>query len=161
MGFDISGFTNAFLNKLNGAANSITSNGIINNDEINAAQNVVSTFKDQLKNISDPIGDTVSFSTKNEVSVDDLLAFLDPSISAKVKEYAVTKPVETIKPGKTPTVSSKMAEMAEDVDIDKLNAFLDMAYNSKLADDIAKSVNEIDENIGDYKIADALEEGVS
>ena len=99
MGFDVNGFKNAFLSGLLGAANSVTQNNRIDRGtaEVANANQVVSAFKDQLKNISDPIGDTVSFSTKEEVTVDDLLAFVDPDISAKVKEYAVTKPVETIK----------------------------------------------------------------
>lgn len=142
MGFDINGFKNNFLNQLLGAANSEIKNNKIDRgtSEISKANQVVSTFKSQLEGISNPIGDMTSFSTKNEVTTDDLLAFVDPEIADKVQNYIATKPVQTIRPAQTPAQVSQMANLADDVDVNKLNAFLDMAFASNVADRISASV---------------------
>ena len=138
-GFDINNFKNAFLNAISNASNLETNDNIINTDkEAVEANKQLSIFKNELKNITNPIGDSLDISKTNnkEVSTDELLAYVDPKIAAKVKNYIETKPVETIKAGKTPKLASRMAEMTENLDIDKLNAFLDMAYNSDVADRI-------------------------
>ena len=145
MRFNIDGFKNAFFKAMDAAANKETVDKVINTDiEKQEATAQLNIFKAELKNISNPIGDTVNFSQNNvekEVTTDDLLAFLDPKLAAKVNKQLQEKPVQTIKSATVPKVATKMAEMADDVDIDKLNAYLEIMYNSKLGESIKESVS--------------------
>ena len=144
MGFNIDGFKNAFFKAMDAAANKETVDKVINTDiEKQEATAQLNIFKAELKNISNPIGDTVKFSNnvEKEVTTDDLLAFLDPKLAAKVNKQLQEKPVQTIKSATVPKVATKMAEMADDVDIDKLNAYLEIMYNSKLGESIKESVS--------------------
>ena len=143
MGFNIDGFKNAFFKAMDAAANKETVDKVINTDiEKQEATAQLNIFKAELKNISNPIGDTVKFSNnvEKEVTTDDLLAFLDPKLAAKVNKQLQEKPVQTIKSATVPKVATKMAEMADDVDIDKLNAYLEIMYNSKVGESIKESV---------------------
>ena len=144
MGFNIDGFKNAFFKAMDAAANKETVDKVINTDiEKQEATAQLNIFKAELKNISNPIGDTVKFSQNNvekEVTTDDLLAFLDPELATKVNKQLQEKPVQTIKSATVPKVATKMAEMADDVDIDKLNAYLEIMYNSKVGESIKESV---------------------
>lgn len=144
MGFNIDGFKNAFFKAMDAAANKETVDKVINTDiEKQEATAQLNIFKTELKNISNPIGDTVKFSQNNvekEVTTDDLLAFLDPELATKVNKQLQEKPVQTIKSATVPKVATKMAEMADDVDIDKLNAYLEIMYNSKVGESIKESV---------------------
>ena len=154
MGFNIDGFKDAFFKAMNAAANKETVDNEINTDiEKAEAKSQLNIFKAELKNISNPIGDTVKFSQNNikkEVTTDDLLAFLDPDLAAKVNKQLEEKPVQTIKSATVPKVATKMAEMADDVDIDKLNAYLEIMYNSNGVESIQLSVRDFKE------IADAF-----
>ena len=144
MGFNIDGFKNAFFKAMDAAANKETVDKVINTDiEKQEATAQLNIFKAELKNISNPIGDTVKFSNnvEKEVTTDDLLAFLDSELAAKVNKQLQEKPVQTIKSATVPKVATKMAEMADDVDIDKLNAYLEIMYNSKVGESIKESVS--------------------
>ena len=145
MGFNIDGFKNAFFKAMDAAANKETVDKVINTDiEKQEATAQLNIFKAELKNISNPIGDTVKFSNnvEKEVTTDDLLAFLDdPELAAKVNKQLQEKPVQTIKSATVPKVATKMAEMVDDADIDKLNAYLEIMYNSKLGESIKESVS--------------------
>ena len=85
MGFDINGFKNAFFSAMRNAGNIETKDSQINTEkEVKEAKNVQSAFKNQLANISDPIGDSFTKSNNtqakgefDEVSVNDLIALLD------------------------------------------------------------------------------------
>ena len=141
-GFDINGFKNAFLGKIQSIAAQEGDNKQIDttNEVIEAGQELT-IFKQELANVSNPIGDTVSFSKSNkEVTTDELLAFLDPEMAKKVDHYIKTKPVVTIQPSQTPKYATEMASLVDDVDINKLNAFLDIAYSSNTANRISASV---------------------
>ena len=143
MGFNIDGFKNAFFKAMDAAANKETVDKVINTDiEKQEATAQLNIFKAELKNISNPIGDTVKFSNniKKEVTTDDLLAFLDTDLAEKVNKQLQEKPVQTIKSATVPKVATKMAEMADDVDVDKLNAYLEIMYNSKVGESIKESV---------------------
>jgi len=160
MGFDINGFKNAFLAAMRNASNLESKDNQINtNKEKLEAGMHLSAFKEELAKISNPIGDIATFSTKakaQEVTVDDLLSYVDKDIAAKVNHYIATKPVMTINPMQKPipTLAEKMAGMAEDVDVDKLNAFLDMAYNSETAARIGSFVT--DNSPEDMALAEAI-----
>lgn len=160
MGFDINGFKDAFLNAIKNASNLETADNQINtNKEQLEAGKQLSVFKEELAKISNPIGDITTFSTKakaQEITTDDLLAYVDKDIAAKVNHYIATKPVMTINPIQKPipTLAEKMAGMAEDIDVDKLNAFLDMAYNSETAGRISSFV--IDNSPEDMALAEAI-----
>ena len=88
MGFNIDGFKNAFFKAMDAAANKETVDKVINTDiEKQEATAQLNIFKAELKNISNPIGDTVKFSQNNvekEVTTDDLLAFLDPELATQL-----------------------------------------------------------------------------
>ena len=164
MGFNIDGFKNAFFKAMDAAANKETVDKVINTDiEKQEATAQLNIFKAELKNISNPIGDTVNFSQNNvekEVTTDDLLAFLDPELAAKVNKQLQEKPVQTIKSATVPKVATKMAEMVDDADIDKLNAYLEIMYNSKVGESIKESVEKInglaDAFDGDPKVIGAF-----
>ena len=163
MGFNIDGFKNAFFKAMDAAANKETVDKVINTDiEKQEATAQLNIFKAELKNISNPIGDTVNFSNnvKKEVTTDDLLAFLDPELAAKVNKQLQEKPVQTIKSATVPKVATKMAEMVDDADIDKLNAYLEIMYNSKVAESIKESVEKFnglaDVFSGNAKVIDAF-----
>ena len=164
MGFNIDGFKNAFFKAMDAAANKETVDKVINTDiEKQEATAQLNIFKAELKNISNPIGDTVNFSQNNvekEVTTDDLLAFLDPELAAKVNKQLQEKPVQTIKSATVPKVATKMAEMVDDADIDKLNAYLEIMYNSKVGESIKESVEKFnglaDVFSGNAKVIDAF-----
>lgn len=164
MGFNIDGFKNAFFKAMDAAANKETVDKVINTDiEKQEATAQLNIFKAELKNISNPIGDTVNISQNNvekEVTTDDLLAFLDPKLAAKVNKQLQEKPVQTIKSATVPKVATKMAEMVDDADIDKLNAYLEIMYNSKVGESIKESVEKFnglaDAFDGDYKVIGAF-----
>ena len=141
-GFDINGFKNAFLSKIQSiAAKEGDNKQIDTTNEVVEAGQELTVFKQELANVSNPIGDTVSFSKSNkEVTTDELLAFLDPEMAKKVDHYIKTKPVVTIQPSQTPKYATEMASLVDDVDINKLNAFLDIAYSSNTANRISASV---------------------
>ena len=164
MGFNIDGFKNAFFKAMDAAANKETVDKVINTDiEKQEATAQLNIFKAELKNISNPIGDTVNFSNnvKKEVTTDDLLAFLDPELAAKVNKQLQEKPVQTIKSATVPKGATKMAEMADDVDINKLNAYLEIMYNSKVGESIELSVEKFnglaDVFNGNANVIDAFE----
>ena len=167
MGFNIDGFKNAFFKAMDAAANKETVDKVINTDiEKQEATAQLNIFKAELKNISNPIGDTVgdtvnfSNNVKKEVTTDDLLAFLDPELAAKVNKQLQEKPVQTIKSATVPKVATKMAEMVDDADIDKLNAYLEIMYNSKVGESIKESVEKFnglaDVFSGNAKVIDAF-----
>ena len=164
MGFNIDGFKNAFFKAMDAAANKETVDKVINTDiEKQEATAQLNIFKAELKNISNPIGDTVKFSQNNvekEVTTDDLLAFLDSELAAKVNKQLQEKPVQTIKSATVPKVATKMAEMVDDADIDKLNAYLEIMYNSKVGESIKESVEKFnglaDVFSGNAKVIDAF-----
>ena len=141
-GFDINGFKNAFLGKIQSiAAKEGNNTQIDTTNEVVEAGQELTVFKQELTNVSNPIGDTVSFSKSNkEVTTDELLAFFDPEMAKKVDHYIKTKPVLTIQPSQTPKYATEMASLVDDVDINKLNAFLDIAYSSNTANRISASV---------------------
>ena len=164
MGFNIDGFKNAFFKAMDAAANKETVDKVINTDiEKQEATAQLNIFKAELKNISNPIGDTVNFSNnvKKEVTIDALLDVLDPDLAAKVNKQLQEKPVQTIKSATVPKVATKMAEMVDDADIDKLNAYLEIMYNSKVGESITESVKNFnvlaDAFDGDPKVIYAFE----
>lgn len=102
-GFDINGFKNNFFSAMRNAGNMETQDSQINTEkEVKEAKNVQSKFKNQLANISDPIGDSFTKSNNtqakgefDEVSVKDLMALLnDKELNIdKVNTYIEEKPV--------------------------------------------------------------------
>ncbi len=141
MGFDINGFKNAFFSAMRNAGNIETKDSQINTEK--EAKNVQSAFKNQLANISDPIGDSFTKSNNtqakgefDEVSVNDLMALLDGDIDIdKVNTYIEEKPVKADTKstlgalGKTeaPKETREMAQIS-DADTDAINFHTDMAY---------------------------------
>lgn len=145
MGFDINGFKNAFFSAMRNAGNIETKDSQINTEkEVKEAKNVQSAFKNQLANISDPIGDSFTKSNNtqakgefDEVSVNDLMALLDDTELNidKVNTYIEEKPVKADTKstlgalGKTeaPKETREMAQIS-DADTDAVNFHTDMAY---------------------------------
>ena len=160
MGFDINGFKNAFFSAMRNAGNIETKDSQINTEkEVKEAKNVQSAFKDQLANISDPIGDSFTKSQAkgkfDEVSVNELMALLDDTELDidKVNTYIKEKPVSaetksTLNVGKveTPKETKEMAEIS-DADTDAVNFLTDMAYATGRNIDIDNQTKSSEEGI--------------
>ena len=176
MGFDINGFKNAFFSAMRNAGNIETKDSQINTEkEVKEAKNVQSAFKNQLANISDPIGDSFTKSNNtqakgefDEVSVNDLMALLDDTELNidKVNTYIEEKPVKADTKstlgalGKTeaPKETREMAQIS-DADTDAVNFHTDMAYATGRNIDIDNQTKSTEEGInllGSTKIYDAF-----
>lgn len=174
MGFDINGFKNAFFSAMRNAGNIETKDSQINTEkEVKEAKNVQSAFKNQLANISDPIGDSFTKSNNtqakgefDEVSVNDLMAFLKKDTNFdKLNAYlGKTVSVETTSAlanlGKvdTPKETKEMAQIS-DADTDAVNFHTDMAYATGRNIDIDNQTKSTEEGInllGSTKIYDAF-----
>ena len=164
MGFDINGFKNAFFSAMRNAGNIETKDSQINTEnEVKEAKNIQSTFKNQLANISDPIGDTFLKSNNtqakgefDEVSVNDLMALLDDTELDidKVNTYIEEKPVKAetkstlANLGKVKT-SKEIKEMAKisDADTNAVNFHTDMAYATGSATRISEQAESSEEGM--------------
>lgn len=163
MGFDINGFKNAFFSAMRNAGNIETKDSQINTEkEVKEAKNVQSAFKNQLANISDPIGDSFTKSNNtqakgefDEVSVNDLMALLDGDIDIdKVNTYIEEKPVKADTKstlgalGKTeaPKETREMAQIS-DADTDAVNFHTDMAIASGRINEENKQVESSEEGM--------------
>lgn len=164
MGFDINGFKNAFFSAMRNAGNIETQDSQINTDkEVQEAKNIQSAFKNQLANVSDPIGDSFVKSDNvqpkgefDEVSVKDLLALIDDTELNidKVNTYIEEKPVKadtksTLSSlGKTeaPEETRKMAEIS-DADTNKINAYIDLTNATGRTIEIGKQTESSEEGI--------------
>lgn len=164
MGFDINGFKNAFFSAMKNAGNIETQDSQINTEkEVKQAKNVQSAFKNQLANISDPIGDSFTKSNNtqakgefDEVSVNDLMALLDDKELNidKVNTYIEEKPVKadtksTLDALDKTKVSKETREMAEisDADTDAVNFHTDMAIASGRINEENKQVESSEEGM--------------
>lgn len=179
MGFDINGFKNAFFSAMRNAGNIETKDSQINTEkEVKEAKNIQSAFKNQLANISDPIGDAFVKSDKtqakgefDEVSVNDLMALLDDTELNidKVNTYIEEKPVKADTKstltalGKTeaPKETREMAQIS-DADTDAVNFHTDMAIASGRIHEENKQVESSEEgmNILGPKFYDAMMEAL-
>ena len=165
MGFDINGFKNAFFSAMRNAGNVETQDSQINAEkEVKEAKNVQSTFKNQLANISDPIGDTFIKSNNtqakgefDEVSVNDLIALLDDTELNidKVNTYIEEKPVKAetkstlANLGKVET-SKEIEEMTKslsDADKKAVAGYTDIAYATGRNIDIDNQTKSSEEGI--------------
>ena len=162
MGFDINGFKNAFFSAMRNAGNIETKDSQINTEkEVKEAKNVQSAFKDQLANISDPIGDSFIKSNKtqakgefDEVSVNDLMALLEKDTNFdKLNAYlGKTVSVETTSAlanlGKvdTPKETKEMAQIS-DADTEAVNIHTDMAIASGRINEENKQVESSKEGM--------------
>ena len=163
MGFDINGFKNAFFSAMRNAGNIETKDSQINTEkEVKEAKNVQSAFKNQLANISDPIGDSFTKSNNttqakgefDEVSVNDLMALLDDSELNinKVNTYIEEKPVKADTKstlgalGKAPKETREMAQIS-DADTDAVNFHTDMAIASGRINEENKQVESSEEGM--------------
>ena len=164
MGFDINGFKNAFFSAMRNAGNIETKDSQINTEkEVKEAKNVQSAFKNQLANISDPIGDSFTKSNNtqakgefDEVSVNDLMALLDDTELNinKVNTYIEEKPVKADTKstldalGKTgaPKETREMAQIS-DADTDAVNFHTDMAIATGRNIDIDNQTKSSEEGI--------------
>ena len=164
MGFDINGFKNAFFSAMRNAGNIETKDSQINTEkEVKEAKNVQSAFKNQLANISDPIGDSFTKSNNtqakgefDEVSVNDLMALLDDTELNinKVNTYIEEKPVKADTKstlgalGKTeaPKETREMAQIS-DADTDAVNFHTDMAIASGRINEENKQVESSEEGM--------------
>ncbi len=161
MGFDINGFKNAFFSAMRNAGNIETKDSQINTEkEVKEAKNVQSAFKDQLANISDPIGDSFIKSNKtqakgefDEVSVNDLMALLNDDIDIdKVNTYIEKKPVSAetksalanVGKVKTPKEIKEMAKIS-DADTNVLRALIDTAFATDSATRISEQADLFNE----------------
>lgn len=164
MGFDINGFKNAFFSAMKNAGNIETQDSQINTEkEVKQAKNVQSAFKNQLANISDPIGDSFTKSNNtqakgefDEVSVNDLMALLDDKELNidKVNTYIEEKPVKadtksTLGALDKTKASKETREMAEisDADTDAVNFHTDMAIASGRNIDIDNQTKSSEEGM--------------
>ena len=164
MGFDINGFKNAFFSAMRNAGNIETKDSQINTEkEVKEAKNVQSAFKNQLANISDPIGDSFTKSNNtqakgefDEVSVKDLMALLDDTELNidKVNTYIEEKPVSAettsalanVGKVETPKKTKEMAEIS-DADTNAVNFHTDMAYATGRNIDIDNQTKSSEEGI--------------
>ena len=164
MGFDINGFKNAFFSAMRNAGNIETKDSQINTEkEVKEAKNIQSAFKNQLANISDPIGDSFTKSNNtqakgelDEVSVNDLMALLDDKELNidKVNTYIEEKPVRadtksTLGALDKTKASKETREMAEisDADTDAVNFHTDMAIASGRINEENKQVESSEEGM--------------
>lgn len=164
MGFDINGFKNAFFSAMRNAGNIETKDSQINTEkEVKEAKNVQSAFKNQLANISDPIGDSFTKSNNtqakgefDEVSVKDLMALLDDTELNinKVNTYIEEKPVKAetkstlanLGKVEAPKETREMAQIS-DADTDAVNFHTDMAYATGRNIDINNQTKSSEEGI--------------
>lgn len=164
MGFDINGFKNAFFSAMRNAGNIETKDSQINTEkEVKEAKNVQSAFKNQLANISDPIGDSFIKSNNtqakrefDEVSVNDLMALLDDTELNinKVNTYIEEKPVKAetkstlAKVGNVeiPEETREMAQISV-ADTDAVNFHTDMTYATGRNIDIDNQTKSSEEGI--------------
>lgn len=160
MGFDINGFKNAFFSAMRNAGNIETKDSQINTEkEVKQAKNVQSAFKNQLANISDPIGDSFIKSNKTQakgefdkISVKDLMACLNDDIDIdKVNAYlGKTVSAETTSAlanlGKVET-SKEIEEMTKisDADTNVLRALIDTAFATDSATRISEQADLFNE----------------
>ena len=155
MGFDINGFKNAFFSAMRNAGNIETKDSQINTEkEVKEAKNVQSAFKNQLANISDPIGDSFTKSNNTQVPVDDLIALLDyKKLNIDdVKKFTNEKHVsaETTSAlanlGKVET-SKEIEEMTKisDADTNVLRALIDTAFATDSATRISEQADLFNE----------------
>ncbi len=161
MGFDINGFKNAFLSEMKRAANLESQNNKIDTQaEVNAAKNIQSTFKSELANVSDPIGDSFVKSSdgkktvQNEVSIEELTALLDdPDLNiSRVNQLIAEKPVKSLgNIGKTGSVKQpqELADMAEmsDADTDGVKFYTDLAIAEGRDGDIKRNTDASEEGM--------------
>lgn len=163
-GFDINGFKNNFFSAMRNAGNMETQDSQINTEkEVKEAKNVQSKFKNQLANISDPIGDSFTKSNNtqakgefDEVSVKDLMALLnDKELNIdKVNTYIEEKPVKAetkstlANLGKVKT-SKEIEEMAKisDADTSVLRALIDTAFATGSATRISEQAESSEEGM--------------
>lgn len=164
MGFDINGFKNAFFSAMRNAGNIETKDSQINTEkEVKEAKNIQSAFKNQLANISDPIGDSFTKSNNtqakgefDEVSVKDLMALLDDTELNinKVNTYIEEKPVKaetksTLAKVGNVEIPEETREMAQisDADTDAVNFHTDMAIATGRNIDIDNQTKSSEEGI--------------
>lgn len=161
-GFDINGFKNNFFSAMRNAGNMETQDSQINTEkEVKEAKNVQSKFKNQLANISDPIGDSFTKSNNtqakgefDEVSVKDLMALLnDKELNIdKVNTYIEEKPVKAetkstlanVGNVEIPEETKIMAEIS-DADTNAVNFHTDMAYATGRNIDIENQIESSEE----------------
>ena len=165
MGFDINGFKNAFFSAMRNAGNIETKDSQINTEkEVKEAKNVQSAFKNQLANISDPIGDSFTKSNNtqakgefDEVSVKDLMALLnDTELNIdKVNTYIEEKPVSAettsalanVGKVETPKEIEEMTKSLSDANTNAVNFHTDMAYATGRNIDINNQTKSSEEGI--------------
>lgn len=163
-GFDINGFKNNFFSAMRNAGNMETQDSQINTEkEVKEAKNVQSKFKNQLANISDPIGDSFTKSNNtqakgefDEVSVKDLMALLnDKELNIdKVNTYIEEKPVKAetkstlanVGNVEIPEETKIMAEIS-DADTSVLRALIDTAFATDSATRIKEQAESSVEGI--------------
>ena len=161
MGFDINGFKNAFFSAMRNAGNIETKDSQINTEkEVKEAKNVQSAFKNQLANISDPIGDSFTKSNNtqakgefDEVSVNDLVAFLNDTNFDKLNAYLgktvsaeTTSALANLSKTEAPKETREMAQIS-DADTDAVNFHTDMAYASGRINEENKQVESSEEGM--------------
>ena len=159
MGFDINGFKNAFLSEMKRAANLESQNNKIDTQlEVDAAKNIQSTFKSELANVSDPIGDSFVKSSdgkktvQNEVSIEELTALLDDINISRVNQLIAEKPAKSLgNIGKTGSVKQpqELADMAEmsDADTDGVKFYTDLAIAEGRDGDIKRNTDASEEGM--------------
>ena len=161
MGFDINGFKNAFFKEIKRASNLESADGKINTDlEAKEAKGIQSTFKAELANITDPIGDAFVKSTDNKqgefdnVSIEELTALLDdPELNIdRVNQLIEEKPVKTlgninrIGEVEQPQEAQEMAELS-DADTEGVKFHTDLAIVSGRDKEITKNTGASEEGI--------------
>ena len=160
MGFDINGFKNAFFSAMRNAGNIETKDSQINTEkEVKEAKNVQSAFKDQLANISDPIGDSFTKSNNtqakgefDEVSVNDLIALLEKDTNfdklnaylGKTVSVETTSALANLGKVKTPKEIKEMAKIS-DADTNVLRALIDTAFATDSATRISEQADLFNE----------------
>ncbi len=164
MGFDINGFKNAFFSAMKNAGNIETQDSQINTEEeVKQAKNIQSAFKNQLANISDPIGDSFTKSNNtqakgefDEVSVEDLTALLDDTELDIDKVNTYTKEKSVSAETKSTLANVGKVEIPEDVEkmiksfgsnTKALEYYTDMAYSTGRNEDIRKQTETSKEGI--------------
>lgn len=181
MGFDINGFKNAFFSAMRNAGNIETKDSQINTEKgVKEAKNVQSAFKNQLANISDPIGDSFTKSNNtqakgefDEIPVKVLMALLDDTELDidKVNTYIEEKPVSAetkstlANVGKVET-SKEIEEMTKslsDADKKAVAGYTDIAFatgRNFAIENQAKSTEEGINLLGSTKFYDAFMEAL-
>ena len=164
MGFDINGFKNAFFSAMRNAGNIETKDSQINTEkEVKEAKNIQSAFKNQLANISDPIGDTFTKSNNtqakgefDEIPVKVLMALLDDKklniddvkkfTNEKHVSAETTSALANLGKVDTPKETKEMAQIS-DADTDAVNFHTDMAIASGRINEENKQVESSKEGM--------------